>query len=172
MADSEWAELIARERIRDVLHLYCHATDRADHTQLAACFHPDAELDFGYFHGGPKDLIAFSEGFLAKFSGTHHSLSNIVIRVDGDRAETLSHITAVHSQWKRRSGVFDMIGWGRYVDRFEKRDDAWRIAHRKVMFDWTIELPSGFEWPESLLPFAGRRDRDDPSYRIFPPLRP
>ena len=171
MTDAEkLAQLLAKDAIREVLYLYCHATDRADHAQLLACFHADAELDFGYFTGGPHDLIAFSTSFLARFSGTHHCLSNPVIRIDGETAETLSYISAVHSQWRRRSGTFDMIGWGRYVDRFERRAGDWKIAHRKVMFDWTMEFPSTFQWPEALLPFTGRRNASDPSYRVFPPL--
>ena len=46
MTDAEkLAQLLAKDAIREVLYLYCHATDRADHAQLLACFHADAELD-------------------------------------------------------------------------------------------------------------------------------
>jgi hypothetical protein len=50
------------------------------------------------------------------------------------------------------------VGFGRYLDRFERRGGEWRIAFRQVLVD--IARP-GLDPGEFA---AGRRDRRDPSY--------
>ena len=35
------------------------------------------------------------------------------------------------------AGLTDFFS-GRYVDRFERRDDVWRIANRVVVHDWSV----------------------------------
>ncbi len=36
---------------------------------------------------------------------------------------------------RRRGVVLETFG-GRYVDRFERRDGEWKIAHRTVVHEW------------------------------------
>jgi hypothetical protein len=54
---------------------------------------------------------------------------------------------------------------GRYVDRFERRADEWRIAQRVVVIDWSTREPYA---SADLFPGAARgaRSRADPSYRL------
>lgn len=161
------AALIAKDEIRELLYFYCHATDRLDAAAVESVFIEDAELDYGFFKGGPKDLTAFSAKFLARYDATHHSLSNVMIRVDGESATSVSYITALHCNGKSRSGNADMIGYGRYVDRLGRRQGAWKITQRTVLFDWTLELPSTFTWPENFLDNVGRRDSSDAASRAL-----
>ncbi len=155
--------LIAKDAIREVLYLYCHGSDRMDQALVESLFHPDAVLDYGSFQGGPQDLTAFSKEFLPRYEGTYHSLSNIMIRLDGTSATVVSYITAIHSRSKSSKGAKDVILYARYIDRFEQREGEWKIARRDVAMDWTLKLPSDFAWPEGFDGYVGRRDADDPA---------
>ena len=160
--------LADKEAIREALYLYCAGSDRMDAALVQSVFHPDARLHYGYFDGGPQDLTAFSAKFLARFSSTHHSLTNVLVRVEGDGANALSYITALHVNGTRKDGsAYDMIGYGRYIDLFERRAGAWRIAERTVVFDGNIEIPDSFAWPEKFAQYRGRRDPNDPAYRVL-----
>src|SRR5260221_11656266 len=114
--------LAEKEAIRELLYLYCVGSDRMDATLVESVFHSDARLHYGFFDGGPKDLTAFSSKFLPRFAGTHHSLTNVIIKLEGNAARALSYITALHVDGKRRDGMsYDMIGYGRYIDLLDKR---------------------------------------------------
>jgi hypothetical protein len=61
----------------------------------------------------------------------------------------------------------DVIGSGRYLDRFERRGDEWRIAERLVMTDWFRQYPDSADWSKGLMGQRldlGTRYPDDPSY--------
>ena len=56
---------------------------------------------------------------------------------------------------------------GRYLDRLERRDGAWRISERVVVHDWSLCEVVAPEWG-GLEAFArGGQAPDDPSYRIL-----
>jgi SnoaL-like domain len=172
-ADDVIHVLAAKDAIRETLYLYCVGSDRMDTEMVESVFHPDAKLNYGYFEGGPTDLTDFSAKFLRRFTCTHHSLTNVLIRVDGDAANALSYITALHVNGKRKDGsAYDMIGYGRYIDLFERRAGSWRIAKRTVVFDGNVEIPDSFAWPERFSQYRGRRDPHDPAYAVLAPQPP
>jgi hypothetical protein len=79
----------------------------------------------------------------------------------------------VESYWltvlRRPDGAVDLSG-GRYVDRFERREDSWRIAFRKSVLEWACQAsdyPAAF--PDVDLR-AITWDRSDLSY--LRPLQP
>ena len=54
----------------------------------------------------------------------------------------------------------------RYLDRFERRAGTWAIVRRVVVHDWDAVLPLAGDFGDMVKTFtAGRRDRDDESYR-------
>jgi hypothetical protein len=166
-SDDRIRDLADKDAIRELLYLYCVGSDRMDTALVESVFCADAQLHYGYFDGGPKDLSAFSSRFLPRFTATHHSLTNVIVRLEGQSARSLSYITALHSGGTRKDGSrYDMLGYGRYIDLLHKRDGVWRIAERTVVFDGNLELPGSFDWPEKFIAFRGRRDQSDPSYRV------
>lgn len=162
------AELIAREEIRDVLMRYYRGIDRTDWELVRDCFHPDATCDYATFYAGDVDgFMAYlrSDRALLGFQQTMHFAGNVLVEVDGETAHTETYCTALHlarpeHEW---AGAF-VVNWMRYVDRFERRDGRWRIAHRVLAFEWMRKDEAG-GWlpfpPEAL----GRRDASDPIYR-------
>lgn len=158
MLDSQ--ELIDREMIRDKLYRYCRAVDRLDATEIANIFWDNATYLGGPF---PDDMPA--REFLALgmkatvediFAATTHSLSNIIIEIEGEVAHTESYATCYHLSYPTEAGRVALIGSEhnarlgftdddvvefvlslRYIDRFEKRAGEWRIARRSLVLNWS-----------------------------------
>lgn len=163
------AELINRTEIREQLMLYYRGIDRLDFDLVRSVFHADAEVDYGtFFRGSPRgftDWLDTEEG-LRGFLRTVDFAGNVVIELDGDVAHTETYCISFHESKPEHpwAGAF-VPNWLRYLDRFERRDAHWAIAHRRVLLEWAraetlgaAELP----FPEEM---RGRRDREDPVYR-------
>lgn len=168
-ADREAAlrELLDRTAIREVLARYCRAADRCDEELLRSCYHPDALDRHGRFAGTAADFAAWVTGVQRTTSiTTQHAVSNVVIELAGATAWVESAFMATHV--RPAAAGFDQpfldTFWGRYVDRFEKRDGLWAIASREVVHDWSECRGCGPLMAQADAYRAGRRDRGDPSY--------
>jgi hypothetical protein len=69
------------------------------------------------------------------------------------------HATVDDHRW----GWAFVTVWMRYVERFERRDDVWRIARRKVVVEW-IRRDTAEMWDDLPDQARGRRDWQDPIY--------
>ena len=130
--------LIDKDEIRDVLMRYARGVDRGEADIVASCYHPDAIDD----HGGIQ-LTGTEAG--PRFTATRkpstqgqlmqHFMGNISIDVDGDTAYTETYCIAfLHPE---RDAAEHTVWRGlRYLDRFEKRNGAWKVAYRVVVDDW------------------------------------
>ena len=47
--DSKIQEILDKESIRDLVHIYCRAADRHDHELMRTLYHEDARDDHGSF---------------------------------------------------------------------------------------------------------------------------
>jgi hypothetical protein len=137
--------------IMAILTQYCHSLDRRDFDLLAACFHPDSTHEHGSFKGLSQDFLGFAASFLQGMGPTHHHLSAPLIRLSGDVAHTECYFLAYHRipevtpfpEPFAGTGVLqDLVIGGRYVDRFEKRHGAWKIANRIGVHDWQRLSPA------------------------------
>lgn len=139
------AEAADRQAITDCMYLYTRGIDRADAALLAEVFWPDAQIHGELFSGGPEDFIAFSvPGGLRNWERMTHLITNSVIRIDGDRAAAESCFYGYHvAHGDGRSDVppGDLVICGRYLDRFARREDEWRLIEKTILFDWYREYP-------------------------------
>ncbi|NQV22698.1 MAG: nuclear transport factor 2 family protein [Rhodospirillales bacterium] len=165
-------ELRARMEITDVLHLYCRAIDRVELDLLADVYHPGAIDEHGVYNGDAEGFVESLKAALAgptsRFRMMQHSISNIMIERTGDSAKVQSHFRAYHRR-EDKSGKWDEALGGRYLDKFERRDGAWKIAHRVCVYDWSrIEPATEQRWWELFGMddqfHLGQRDRTDPLY--------
>jgi hypothetical protein len=77
-------------------------------------------------------------------------IGNILIQIDGNKAAVESYLWSVAVlPGDKPHQVFCA---GRYLDRFEKRNDEWRIAERVVVHDWFEENADVGDW--SVGPFG------------------
>lgn len=162
--------LIARQEIHDALMRYCIGIDRADLQLVLSAFHEDA-LDN---HGG-FDEVAVERFTRTVVEGasmwTSHNTGNILIQVDGTTASAVSYLTAWH-RFAIDGQEYDWVIAGRYVDRFEKRNGEWRIAHRTVVydcqrFDAVVAIPAGH--PASTFfdrVVRGKKSKEDFMYEV------
>jgi hypothetical protein len=126
-------DLVARQAICDVIHVYCRGVDTIDVATVAALFTPDCVVDYGPGLGPPThgaELLAqrLATG-LPRFAATSHHVSNIEIDLAPDAlsASTITYLMAWHRYPDDRP---DAILYARYHDRFVCRDDRWLIAER------------------------------------------
>lgn len=158
--------LLDKEDIRECLTRFCRAMDRLDRELYLSCFHDDAEMAAGPFVGLARDCADWSfpmheEGQIL----THHDVLNVTIDLDGDAAHTETYYLFV----ARNKDESLVLAGGRYIDRFERRNGAWKIALRTNAIEWAC-LPPTIPLPFSDVPDlygngAPARDRTDPSYR-------
>ncbi|HUD92952.1 nuclear transport factor 2 family protein [Sphingobium sp.] len=182
------AELMDRQRICDVIHRYCRATDRLDADLFRTTFWEDGGFDGGPAEGPALNIIpSLLDGVVRDMWATsHHSVSNILIELADDRAFVETYLTAFHmshpthesraaligEQNALRAGftggdVIEFIFGGRYIDMFERRGGEWRIFRRRIVPDWNRVAPysgiaTGGQY--DLLLHRPRRDRGDPVY--------
>ena len=158
--------LIDRDAIRDCLYRYCSGIDRADEAALRSTYWPDATDDHGPFKGSADSFIEMAMRRLPKMERSIHQVHNILIQLtDGGRGATVESQFSAFQREPDASGT--MTQWdlkGRYLDRFEKRGDEWRVQQRLVVFDWAEQspLPPGTEAERfgSRTPIGGRFPND------------
>ena len=161
-------ELADREAIRDCLFRYCRGIDRLDVDLLRDVYWPGAIDEHAGFVGTGDEFIAHAAQALSPLEQTTHNLGNILIEVAGETAWSEAYFHAFH-RIPGDQGPWDLIVGGRYVDRMEKRDDVWRIAHRVVMIDWLRSYPDSADWsnlPLGMTVKPGDHSTADRSYDL------
>jgi len=162
-------EILARNQIHDALMRYCRGVDRLDRALILSAYHPGARDNHGSFDGPAEE---FAEWVIERHTNNivscTHFVGNVLIQLDGDTAQCESYVIAFHRV--PVNGVLqDLMGFGRYVDRFELRNGAWKIADRYVIFDKDRLEPVAGQWdgPLTQALIKGRRDGEDASYRAI-----
>jgi ketosteroid isomerase-like protein len=140
--------LLDKEQIRDVTYRFARGVDRHDWELIRSCYHDDAVDRHGIFNGPANEYIEWVMENVPKLAtATTHHVSNGQIDVQGDVAYCESYVLANH-RYERNDGTSaDFLCGARYVDRFERRDGEWRIAHRQLLWDWVRDdkLEAEFE---------------------------
>jgi 5-oxoprolinase (ATP-hydrolysing) subunit A len=134
-ANSEIAMIRAitdRQEIHDQLLRYCRGVDRQDTALMGSVFHPGAINDGG--SPSPATELVNRVGELTPLPRMH-CVGNVLIELDGDAAYVESYFIAYSAQDIDGRPHTRMRG-GRWLDRFERRGGAWKIAHRRVVDEW------------------------------------
>lgn len=170
-----------RLAIQDVMYRWSRAVDRLDFDLMRSVFHPDAVDQHGAFTGGVEELIAWIRERHRRIPFSAHRLGNILIEFAGaDVALVETYVETVQRYpADGKEGLAQLSGgqmgsagvgavlnsYARYVDRFERRNGEWRVAHRTLVQDWKriSDLPGEVWTPAPGWP-AGSRDRRDPLY--------
>ena len=169
--ESKLRRLVDRMEILECLNRCARGMDRHDAALIASAYHPEAIDDHGLFQGGVTEFIRHVNGDGDNEAGAHgrlfhnhlHYLTNTSLEIAGDTAYGESYYL-FSGNLKTGTGV--LLTFGRYIDRLERRADEWRIAHRRVILEYSGVLDtSGAVSAETAALFVrGRWDRSDPSY--------
>jgi len=179
--ESELRVLLDKQALYELVIRYARGIDRNDKAIVLACFHPDAFLHYNTYQGNALDF--YEQLWAATASGAggiprgQHVVTNALFEVLGDVGYGESYLECRRAGLgTTRSGAecqatgpgFPIERIGRFIDRFERRNGEWRIAHRRVAMEWMPEEleespmgPGGYR----LANFAPTRyDAGDPSY--------
>ena len=154
--------LLDKQAITERIYDYGRSMDRLDADLGKACFHDDAPADYGaqMYQGTCHGFVDMCMKVHPSFHAHSHQFSNIRIWLDGpDRARSETYCDVTLRRFDAEGQAHDLRNLGRYLDRWEKRDDAWRIAERTFVVDFDVSYRAAGSFETT-----GRRDRTDPSY--------
>jgi hypothetical protein len=139
--------------------------DRGDADLVASVYHADGTDDHGSFKGLGSDFAVYATTRLpARYRATQHTIANTIIDfVDDDTAHVESHVCARHLRDDGDDVLAMETFFGRYVDRFERRDGVWKIAERLLVHDWDMAEPVTLAFPPGRFT-DGARGTADASY--------
>ena len=165
--DMELELLLDRQSIHDATVRYCRGIDRLDVDLVRSAYHDDGFDDHGLYRGRidvvAEQLISALRG---QFTSHSHLISNQSISLRGRHAHVETYFVAIHVRDSDGQGSQSTVT-GRYVDSFEKRKGNWRISRRVVVYDSRrVDAIGSHGLSELGDVVRGRRDKEDPSYRL------
>lgn len=161
----------SRQAITEVLYRYAQGDDRADEALKRTCFWPEATVKYGSFDGTATDFVTFAMKIVRPLRFCTHHVSNVWMEIRGERAVAECHYFAHHRRVASSgNGEEDAFFEGRYVDRLERRNGVWKIAHRRGLRDYNAVIPAA---TNADIPADQRSGRvpDDPLYVMLADLR-
>jgi len=127
-ADDRTAYLLDRLALQDLVIDYSHGLDLSDEEELfASLWTSDAIWEFPQVKdlrmNGLDEILTFYRMRRAKPRKTHHLVSNLSVRIDGD------HATGRCKAWT--SGV-NNPHFASYEDEYVREDGRWKFKRRSV----------------------------------------
>lgn len=168
--DPRLQDMLDHHEIRKLLALYCHACDRADAALMTACYTGDDSWDD---HGtvkasGPEYVRIMADKIVTRTQAMSHILGQSLITVDGNsaRAETFFigffKLSGDDGEPARMNQLI-----GRFVDRIERVDGAWKIKHRTCVRDTSMTLAITRDDYAAFGFAEGTRDAGDPGAALL-----
>lgn len=140
-----------REKIRELCATYCFLVDDEKFDDLVGrCFTDDACCDFRAVDGSIPPIIArgraevrlfFTQTVPGALRNMSHTVHNHRIKIEGDLAsgDCYFELTATDIA----SGE-DVMGAGRYLDRYRRVDGSWRFEQRDARIFFIAPLSEGW----------------------------
>jgi hypothetical protein len=168
--ESPLQEMLDEFQLHKLVHTYCRAVDRGDFATLRGLYHPDAEDAHGEFStGSVDDFLGTLIASRPHIRCMQHNITTVNFAISGDSAEGEIYTTAVHTFAAGDHDV-DVIVGGRYLDKYEKRSDTWKILRRTIVTDWAqVNDPSSVDLSHPITrgTLKGSLGADDPSRQFF-----
>ena len=93
-------------------------------------------MAYGGYNGPAHPFCEALPQSIQKYAGTQHRLANTSIDIHNNNAVVETYVLAFHYLAQADEDDTEMTYIGRYLDRFEKRADVWKMSHRQVVMDW------------------------------------
>ena len=135
--------LAAKDAIGDTAKRYCRGIDRCDADLVKSAYHADAYDDHGTFKGNAWEFAELATQALRRYKATMHAnMNHLITDVDLGAGTATGELYTVAYHLREDAGRQTVdIWWGRYLDRYTRREGDWRIAHRVCVHEWTMQLP-------------------------------
>lgn len=124
-------QLLDRQEIMAMMAAYTRCADLNQPERQAEVFVRDGRVKYHLTDWivGRGALIETLRTALARYSKTSHHLGNIEIDFEGpDSATAQSTVIA----WHRRHDGSEWTMYGRYIDRWTRTRQGWRLAEREL----------------------------------------
>ncbi|ABM97346.1 nuclear transport factor 2 family protein [Methylibium petroleiphilum] len=135
--------LESKDAIRDLVSGYALGWDRHDVNLLLSVFHEDAEYLmpglFGDFRGADEIRRVYDQVVVA-IPETWHFTTNLLLKVDGDRATGISEVNMHGTEASGRPIILAAT----YLDEFQRRAGRWAISRRMVETHYVTGLLQGW----------------------------
>jgi hypothetical protein len=157
--------LTDRQEILDCIVRNSRGNDRFDIELVVSSYHPDGVHELGNdVIPGPKYGEHANHAHAAICEQNQHHVTMHSCEIDGDTAHAESYVIGLFVD-KGRQGA--RLLSGRYIDRLEKRDGAWRIAVRRATVEVILEGATGMLDTDAFRErgyLKGSRDKSDLTY--------
>ena len=157
--------LLDKSALYELILNYCRAVDRRDFALLETLYHPDSTDDHSpLFQGSGPEFVRQLPKIMQRFAMTRHVITGALFSVAGDIADGEVHVDAYHLL--NGEPAREMLFYGRYLDRYERRQGVWRFLERTSVHDWSALRPYDKEASAWVSRGAtlGRADENDPVY--------
>jgi DNA-binding GntR family transcriptional regulator len=163
--DAALQRLVDRQEIRDVLSRYCRALDRMDKEMAYAVWHEGGTAFYdGIYEGTGRGFIDWVWQAHAAMERHSHQITNVLIELNGDRAISEAYVTVALWTLPDADGLQkELVGRGRYLDRFSKKHGRWAIEHRTHLLD----MSSARDLERAEVSEGASRDATDLSFEFF-----
>jgi hypothetical protein len=157
--------LTDRQEILDCIVRNSRGNDRFDTDLVVGSYHPDGVHELGREAiSGPKYGEHANHAHGAMCEQNMHHVTMHSCEIDGDVAHAESYVIGLFLD---KGAETSRILSGRYIDRLEKRDGAWRIAVRRATVEIILEGPASTLNTQAFRErgyLKGSRDETDLSY--------
>ncbi len=127
------ADLLERIRIEDRLVFERAARDAGRWAEMAACYHPDAEVDISWFRGSAAEFVQASRAMAQSGNLSFHQIGQSVVQLHRDRA-TLDTDCTIHIFTELEGCDVAITSFGRLRVRMVKQAGAWLIASLRGIY--------------------------------------
>ncbi len=158
--------LLDDRAIRDVLARYCRGLDRMDKEMAYGVWHPDGTAFYdGIYDGTGRGFVDWVWQAHAAMERHSHQITNTLVEVNGDKATSEAYVTVVLWTLPDANGAQrELVGRGRYLDRWERRGGRWAIEHRIHLLDQS----SSYVLDRAEISQGSTRDATDLSFDFIP----
>lgn len=153
--DSDLQTLINRDKIHQCIARLARGEDRRNAEMITASLWKDSITDYGVFRGNFDEYLAWVVPGADAIPCTQHVIGQSYIDLKGDKALVETQVVSYH-RVNMGSEERDTVIGGRYLDKFEKRNDEWRIVERTMLYDWYQDWGVSIDWSQGVMgmPFS------------------
>jgi hypothetical protein len=154
-----------RSEILDCVAAHARGCDRHDTELVTGTYHEDGvDVHGATINTGPEYAAWANEVHRATAQNHLHNITTHTCDVVGDEAHTESYVMVTLLSPDTTTAT---VMCGRYVDRLERRDGAWRIAVRRTTVEVAFTADARLLRSSSFTAQGyehGTRDKDDVSF--------
>ena len=127
-------QLLDRAAITQIAQEWGVARDLGRWDRLRACYSSDAVMHTTWFVGPAAEFIERSMAAARAGARVQHFIGATTIELRDDKAVAETRMVLMVRGWLDGVEV-DVTCWGRFHDRFVKRDGEWRILKRVPVYE-------------------------------------